>query len=85
MGQRYAAYDDQGNITGFYDSVDSPVPDGIVAVAITFDQFLTFIDNPGWTYVNGVWLPPPPPPLTAQQLDPLDHTFGDDLWQSSIA
>ncbi|HDR9512195.1 phage tail protein [Burkholderia cepacia] len=32
MGKKFAAFNAQGNITGFYDSVDSPVPDGITNV-----------------------------------------------------
>lgn len=35
MGQKYAAYNAQGAITGYYDSVDSPVPDGVTAIEIT--------------------------------------------------
>ncbi|CAE6841846.1 hypothetical protein R69746_06961 [Paraburkholderia aspalathi] len=38
MRQKFAAYDAQRIITGFYDSIDSPVPDGMQAVAITDEQ-----------------------------------------------
>ncbi|WP_323119978.1 tail fiber assembly protein [Burkholderia alba] len=39
MGQKYAAYDIQRNIIGFYDGEISPVPAGVQAVAITDDQW----------------------------------------------
>ncbi|HDR8939602.1 phage tail assembly chaperone [Burkholderia vietnamiensis] len=29
MGQKFASFDAEGKITGFYDSVDSPVPSGV--------------------------------------------------------
>lgn len=39
MGQKYAAYSTSGSISGFYDSVDSPVPSGITAIEITEAQW----------------------------------------------
>lgn len=39
MGQKFAAYDAQRNVIGFYDSDIGPVPDGTKAVAITDDQW----------------------------------------------
>ncbi|KVP51455.1 phage tail protein [Burkholderia ubonensis] len=43
MGQKYAAFDAQGNITAFYDSVDSPVPQGVSAIGIGNEQWLDLI------------------------------------------
>lgn len=43
MGQKFAAFNAQGNITAFYDSVDSPVPDGLSAVGIGNEQWLDLI------------------------------------------
>ncbi|OXI33058.1 phage tail protein [Burkholderia sp. AU16741] len=34
MGQKLAAFDERGNITAFYDSVVSPVPQGVSVVEI---------------------------------------------------
>ncbi|HDR8929202.1 TPA: phage tail protein [Burkholderia vietnamiensis] len=44
MGQKFAAYDVQGSITGFYDSIDSPLPEGVAAKPITDDQWRLLID-----------------------------------------
>jgi hypothetical protein len=35
MGQKFASYDAQLFITGLYDDVDSPVPDGVDAIALS--------------------------------------------------
>ena len=35
MGQKQAAYDDSGIVVAFYDSVDSPAPEGAKVVAIS--------------------------------------------------
>ncbi|KUZ66893.1 hypothetical protein WI36_24320 [Burkholderia ubonensis] len=69
MGQKFAAFDAQGNITAFYDSVDSPVPDGVAnTVEITQDQWQTCINQQGkWHVVDGA-LAQVPPPTDAQLL-----------------
>ncbi|WP_176316737.1 phage tail assembly chaperone [Burkholderia vietnamiensis] len=43
MGQKFAAFDAQRNITAFYDSFDSPVPNGVSAVGISNAQWLDLI------------------------------------------
>lgn len=43
MGQKFAAFDAQGNITAFYDSVESPVPNGLSAVRIDNEQWRDLI------------------------------------------
>jgi len=66
MSQKYAAYGDDGAITGFYDSVDSPVPEGVTAIEITDEQWLTCIGQSGdWIVVDGrlVHSPRPGPSL----------------------
>jgi hypothetical protein len=60
MGQKYAAYNAQGAITGFYDSVDSPVPPGVNAIAITNAQWLAAIGG-GYTVVSGALVAPATP------------------------
>lgn len=69
MGQKLAAFDANGNITAFYDSIDSPVPAGVQnVIQITQDQWQTCLSQPGqWHVVNGA-LAQVPPPSTAQQL-----------------
>ncbi|MGF6641782.1 hypothetical protein OKW39_009022 [Paraburkholderia sp. MM6662-R1] len=85
MGQRSAAYDANGNITAFYDSVDSPVPAGVTSfINISDAEWQACLAQPGWTVQDGMLVAPPPPPLPVPPLDPVDHTFGGDLWQSSI-
>lgn len=67
MGQKYAAYNAQGAITAYYDSVDSPVPSGVNAIEITDAQWQTCISTSGYTVQNGQ-LVAPTPPTAAQQL-----------------
>ncbi|CAG9244899.1 conserved hypothetical protein [Paraburkholderia caribensis] len=66
MGQKLAAYDSTGAVVAFYDSVDSPVPQGVTAIAITDAQWQTCISNPGWTVATGALVAPAPP--TAAEL-----------------
>ena len=85
MGQKSAAFDSNGNITAFYDSVDSPVPADVTSVIeITDAEWMACLSQQGqWTVVDGMLVHTAP--RTEFNLDPLDHTFGGDLWQSSIA
>jgi hypothetical protein len=72
VGQKFAAYDTQGNITAYFDSVDSPVPVGVTNfIEITESQWQSCIDTPGWTVVNGALVAPAQPSeaqLAAQAL-----------------
>jgi len=61
MGQKSAAYNAQGAITAYYDSVDSPVPAGVNAIDITEAQWQTCISTQGYTVENGVLVAPVPP------------------------
>lgn len=67
MGQKIAAFDSTGKITAFYDTVDSPAPDGVTVIEITNEQWKTCISTPGYTVANGL-LVAPTPPTAAQQL-----------------
>ncbi|KVD97623.1 hypothetical protein WI90_30220 [Burkholderia ubonensis] len=69
MGQKYAAFDAEGNIKAFYDSIDSPIPSGVTnAIEITDVQWMTCISQPGqWHVVSGA-LAQVPPPTAAEQL-----------------
>lgn len=64
MGQKYAAYNAQGAITAFYDSVDSPAPEGVSVIEITDAQWQAAIGG-GYT-VQGGALVEPTPPTTAE-------------------
>ncbi|KVO34158.1 hypothetical protein [Burkholderia ubonensis] len=44
MGQKSAAYDAQGNITAFYDSIDSPAPQGVSVIGISDEQWRDLIN-----------------------------------------
>jgi Domain of unknown function (DUF4376) len=59
MGQKYVA---DGTTYGvpivFYDSFDSPVPEGVEATEITEEQWQECISNPGYTLQNGKLIPP---------------------------
>jgi len=65
MGQKFAAYDSTGAIAGFYDSIDSPAPDGLNTIKITDAQWIECLSNPGYTVSGGTLVAPTPP--TAQQ------------------
>lgn len=68
MGQKYAAYNAQGAITAFYDSIDSPVPTGVDTVELTEFEWLACVCAPGqWHIVDGA-LAQVPPPTDAQLL-----------------
>lgn len=61
MGQKFVAYDASGAIIGFYDSEDSPPPKGVATIEITEEQWMTCLQNPGWTVKGGALVEPPPP------------------------
>ena len=65
MGQKYASYDSNGIVNGFYDSVDSPVPSGVTAIPITDAEWQAAISSPYQpvTVVNGVLTIPSGPTL----------------------
>jgi hypothetical protein len=59
MAQKFASYSPTtGAITGFYDSVDSPVPTGVTALAITDTQWQVCLANSGYTVANGALVAP---------------------------
>ncbi|MGV1939539.1 hypothetical protein ACQZ5D_03620 [Agrobacterium sp. 22-211-1] len=68
MGQKYAAFDEFGKITGFYDSIDSPVPDGVNAIEITDAEWLACLATEGYSVLDGQ-LSPPSPPTEAELLE----------------
>lgn len=67
MSQKFAAYNAQGAIFGYYDSIDSPVPAGVNAIEITEAQWQACIATTGYAVANGA-LVAPVPPTTAQLL-----------------
>ena len=68
MGQKYAAYNNSGAITGFYDSVDSPVPSGVTTIEITQEQWQGALASPYPVSVeNGVLVIPTGPTLQQAQ------------------
>lgn len=55
MGQKYASPDVEGRIVAFYDSVDSPVPKGVLGIEISDKQWLAFASVPH-KYEDGKFL-----------------------------
>lgn len=45
MGQKHAAYDENGKIVGFYDSEHSPLPIGKTAIVISDDEWMNCLNN----------------------------------------
>ncbi|WP_431819610.1 phage tail protein [Burkholderia sp. F1] len=72
MGKKFAAFDAQGNITAFYDSVDSPVPQGVSVIGISNEQWSDLINAQSSgkrLVVDGTGKPAaldPPPPTRAE-------------------
>lgn len=68
MGQKSAAYNDQGAIVGCYDDDICPVPSGINAIEITDEQFEAVKQSQygwqGWTVANGALVEPVEPTAT---------------------
>ena len=69
MGQKYASYDSNGIVNGFYDSIDSPVPSGVTAIPITDAEWRAALSSPYQpvTVVNGVLTIPSGPTLAQAQ------------------
>ena len=67
MGQKLAAYDGNGNICGFYDTVDSPAPGGANTIEITDAEYEACKSIVGYTVLAGA-LVAPDQPTAAQQL-----------------
>ena len=66
MGKKFAAFNAQGNITAYYDDVDSPVPASVTnVIEITDAQWQACLSTPGYTVQNGI-LVAPTLPTTAQ-------------------
>lgn len=67
MGQKYAAYNNIGEIVALgYDSELSPVPNPLPTntlgvIEITQEQWAACLTTPGWTVANGELIAPVPP------------------------
>ncbi len=66
MGQKYAAYDSQGAIVAFYDSEDSPAPEGAQTIAISDDEWQACLSSPLYKVVAGALVAPSAALLAAQ-------------------
>ncbi len=69
MGQKYASYDSNGIVNGYYDSIDSPLPPGVTAIPITDEQWQGALScaYPPVTVVNGALVIPTGPTLAQAQ------------------
>ena len=65
MGQKFASYNSNFVVNGFYDSIDSPVPSGVTAIPITDAEWQAALSSPYQpvTVVNGVLTIPSGPTL----------------------
>ncbi|POZ60160.1 hypothetical protein C2I19_20255 [Chromobacterium alticapitis] len=66
MGQKLAAYDAHGEITAFYDSIESPPVDGVDAIPITDAEWQACLSQPGWAVADGKLFAPRLPSAAAQ-------------------
>lgn len=68
MGQKLAAYDASGAIFAFYDTEDSPAPDGVSVIELAAKEWMTCLTEQGqWCVANGA-LARVLPPSAEQQL-----------------
>jgi hypothetical protein len=68
MGQKLFAYKSDGSNAGFYDTVDSPPPSGVMTIQITDEEWQACLATPGYTIDDGA-LVAPPVPTAAQVLE----------------
>lgn len=66
MGQKSAAYNAQGAITAFYDSIDSPVPVCVETIDITDEEWLACLTTTGYSISDGELVAPSASFLLAQ-------------------
>ncbi|KVV42912.1 phage tail protein [Burkholderia ubonensis] len=75
MGQKLAAYSVEGTIVAFYDTVDSPAPQGVSVIGISDEQWRDLINAQSAgkrLFVDSVRKPvavDPPPPTRAEVAD----------------
>lgn len=83
MGQKQAAYDATGAIFGFYDTEDSPAPEGVTVIDITNDQWQALLDAQASGKImvvqDGQALAIDPPPPTADQISAMNAATRDSL------
>lgn len=72
MGQKQAAWDDAGTIIAFYDTVDSPAPEGVGTVDITDEEWQSLLDGQGqgkrMVVIDGIAQLADPLPPSAEQI-----------------
>ena len=84
MGQKYASYNAQGIVIGFYDSVDSPPPSTATVIPISDTEWQSALSSPYQpvTVVNGVLTIPTGPTLAQAQATQIGVLKAD--YQSAI-
>ncbi|UVS97553.1 tail fiber assembly protein [Burkholderia glumae] len=91
MGKKLAACDSNKFITAFYDSVDSPVPEGVASIEITDEQWKMLLDGESQGKrmaldESGSPILVDPPPPTAEQIIVGNTTIRDALLErASVA
>jgi predicted NAD/FAD-dependent oxidoreductase len=68
MGQKQAAYDATGAIVAFYDSIDSPAPQGVSVIDISDSEWQGCINSQGAFVVKNGALAAAPAPTAAELL-----------------
>lgn len=68
MGQKQAAYDSTGAIIAFYDTCDSPAPQGAAVIDITNEEWQFCLENEGARCVKDGALADTPKPSDAELL-----------------
>ncbi|HDR9512201.1 phage tail protein [Burkholderia cepacia] len=81
MGKKLAAYNSDGDIVAFYDTVDSPAPDGVAVIEITAEQLDNLMRAQAigkrFAVKNGVPIAVDPPPPTRAELATLKRAQRD--------
>ncbi|WP_175992299.1 hypothetical protein [Burkholderia vietnamiensis] len=61
MGQKLVSFDAAGNIVAYYDTIDSPAPEGATVIEVSDEQWKTCISTPGYVVRDNELVPPEAP------------------------
>ena len=89
MTQKFAAYDANGNITGFYDDEHSPVPAGVNAIALSDTDWQAALSGGGYSVIKGKLVSPTAAIILAgaqaQQNSKVQSSYDSAIAQTAVS